>query len=69
MTIGLLLFFHKDDMKLRTDIRGYSKAYYFKILKVWIEINHLLITSTKDVSKTMSGSILVMYFILLNTSI
>jgi hypothetical protein len=30
---GMLLFFHKDNLKLRADIRGYSKAYYFSILK------------------------------------
>jgi hypothetical protein len=30
---GMLLFFHKNNLKLRTDIRGYSKAYYFSILK------------------------------------
>ena len=32
---GVLLLFHKDDLKLRGDIRGYSKAYYFTILKEW----------------------------------
>jgi hypothetical protein len=26
---GMLLLFHKDDLKLRADIKGYSKAYYF----------------------------------------
>jgi hypothetical protein len=30
---GVLLLFHKDDLKLRADIRGYSKAYHFSILK------------------------------------
>jgi hypothetical protein len=30
---GVLLFFHKDDLKLRVDIRGFAKAYHFKILK------------------------------------
>jgi hypothetical protein len=30
---GVLLLFHKDDLKLRADIRGFAKAYHFKILK------------------------------------
>jgi hypothetical protein len=30
---GMLLFFHKDDLELRADFRGSTKAYYFKILK------------------------------------
>jgi hypothetical protein len=30
---GVLLLFHKDDLQLRADIRGYSKAYHFSILK------------------------------------
>jgi hypothetical protein len=42
---GVLLLFHKDDMKLRADIRGYSKAYNFSILKEWMGINRLPITS------------------------
>jgi hypothetical protein len=32
---GALLFFHKDDLKLRADIRGFAKAYHFSILKEW----------------------------------
>jgi hypothetical protein len=32
---GALLFFHKDDLKLRADIRGVAKAYHFSILKEW----------------------------------
>jgi hypothetical protein len=28
-----LLLFHKDNLKLRADIRGYAKAYHFSILK------------------------------------
>jgi hypothetical protein len=66
---GVLLFFHKNNLKLRADIRGYSKAYHFKILKEWTGINRLPMTSTRDASKTVSGSTLVMCFILLNTSI
>jgi hypothetical protein len=30
---GMLLLFHKDNLKLRADIRGYAKAYHFSILK------------------------------------
>ena len=30
---GVLLRFHEDDLKLRTNIKGSAKAYYFKILK------------------------------------
>ena len=66
---GVLLFFHKDDLKLRVDIRGFAKAYHFKILKEWMGINRLPITNAKDASKTVSGSSLVICFILLNTSI
>jgi hypothetical protein len=66
---GVLLFFHKDDLKLRADIRGYSKAYYFSILKEWTGINRLPITSAKDASKIMSSSNLVICIILLDTCI
>ena len=52
----VLLLFQNDDMKLRVDIKGFAKIYYFKILKEWTEIKHLPITSTRDASKTMSDS-------------
>jgi hypothetical protein len=64
---GVLLFFHKDDLKLRADIRGYSKAYHFSILKEWTGINRLPITSARDASKIVSGSNLVICIILLDT--
>jgi hypothetical protein len=67
--IGMLLFFYKDDLKLRADIRGSTKAYYFKILKEWIGINRLPMTSARDASKTVSGSNLVICIILLDTCI
>jgi hypothetical protein len=66
---GVLLLFHKADLKLRADIRGYSKAYHFSILKEWTRINRLPITSARDASKTMSGSNLVICIILLDTCI
>jgi hypothetical protein len=66
---GALLFFHKDDLKLRADIRGFGKAYHFSILKEWTGINRLPITNARDASKTVSGSSLVICFILVNTSI
>jgi hypothetical protein len=56
---GMLLLFHKDDLKLRADIRGFTKAYHFKILKEWMGINCLPITSPRDASKTVSDSCLV----------
>jgi hypothetical protein len=64
---GVLLFFHKDDLKLRADIRGYSKAYDFSILKEWTGVNRLPITSARDASKIVSDSCLVTCFILLDT--
>jgi hypothetical protein len=66
---GALLLFHKDDLKLRADIRGYTNAYHFSILKEWTGINRLPLTSARDASKTVSGSSLIMCFILLNRSI
>jgi hypothetical protein len=66
---GALLLFHKDDLKLRADIRGFAKAYHFSILKEWTGINRLPITSAMNASKTMSGFSLVIFFILVNTSI
>ena len=63
------LFLHKDDLKLSADIKGFAKAYYFSILKEWTGINCLPITSALDATKTVSGSSLVMCFILVNTSI
>jgi hypothetical protein len=66
---GVLLLFHKDNLKLRADIRGYSKAYNFSIWKEWTGINRLPITSGRDASKTVSGSNLVICIILLDTCI
>jgi hypothetical protein len=66
---GVLLLFHKDNLKLRADIRGYSKVYNFSILKEWTGINHLPITTARDASKTVSGSNLVICIILLDTCI
>jgi hypothetical protein len=66
---GVLLFFYKDDLKLRADIRGFAKAYHFSILKEWTGINCLPIISARDASKIVSGSNLVICFILVNTSI
>jgi hypothetical protein len=66
---GMLLLFHKDDLKLRVDIRGYSKAYHFSILKEWMRINRLLITSARDASKIVSGSNLVICIIFSDTCI
>jgi hypothetical protein len=63
---GVLLLFHKDNLKLRVDIKGSAKAYHFSILKEWMGINRLPITSARDASKIVSGSIC---FILINTSI
>jgi hypothetical protein len=65
----VLLFFYKDDLKLRADIKSHSKAYHFSILKEWIGINCLAITSARDASKTVSGSNLVICIILLATCI
>jgi hypothetical protein len=61
---GALLLFHKDDPKLRADIRGYAKAYHFSILKEWMGINRLPITNPRDASKIVSASSLVTCFIL-----
>jgi hypothetical protein len=66
---GVLLLFHKDDLKLKADIKGSAKAYHFKILKEWMQINRLPMTSTRDASKTVSGSNLVICIILLDTCI
>ena len=65
---GVLLFFYKNDLKLKADIKGSTKAYHFKILKKWTGLN-CLITSARDASKIMSGFNLVICFILLKTSI
>jgi hypothetical protein len=64
-----LLVFHKDYPKLRADIRGYAKAYHFSIFKEWMGINRLPITNPRDASKIVSGSSLVICFILVITSI
>jgi hypothetical protein len=66
---GTLLPFHKDDLKFKADIRGFANAYHFKILKEWTRINRLPLTSTRDASKTVSGSSPFICFILVNTSI
>jgi hypothetical protein len=53
---GVLLLFHKNNLKLRASIRGFAKAYHFSIMKEWMEINRLLITSARDASKIVSDS-------------
>ena len=53
---GVLLLFHKDDLKLKASIRGFAKAYHFSILKKWIEIKRLPITNARDASKIVSDS-------------
>jgi hypothetical protein len=64
---GVLLLFHKDDLQLRANIRGFAKAYHFLILKEWTGINRLPITSARDSSKRMNDSYLGICFIHLNT--
>ena len=66
---GTILFFHKNDLKLRANIRGYAKAYHFSILKEWTVINRLPITSPRDAPKIVSGSSLLICFIFIITSI
>jgi hypothetical protein len=66
---GVLLLFHKDNLKLRADIRGSAKAYHFKILKELTGINRLPMTNARDTSKIVSGSNLVICIILLDTCI
>ena len=66
---GIFLRFHKDSLKLRADIKGYSKAYHSSILKEWTGINYLPMTNARDASKTMSGSNLIICIILLDTYI
>jgi hypothetical protein len=66
---GALLLFHKDDLKFKADIRGFAKAYRFSILKEWTGTNCLPFTNARDASKTVSGSSLVICFILVITSI
>ena len=61
---GVLVLFYKDDLKLKANIRGLAKAYYFKILKKWLGINRLAMTSARDASKTISGSNLIICIIL-----
>jgi hypothetical protein len=69
--IANAIFVHQRTLgvKLKADIKGYAKAYHFSILKEWTRINRLPITNPKDASKTVSGSNLVICFILINTSI
>ena len=66
---GVFILFLKDDLKLRADIKDYSKAYHFSVLKKWTGIKCLPITNTRDASKTVNSSSLIICFILLNTSI
>jgi hypothetical protein len=56
---GVLLFFHKDDLKLRANNKGSKKAYHFSVLKEWTGINRLPTTSARDVPKIVSDSCLV----------
>jgi hypothetical protein len=66
---GMLLFFHKDDLKLRALIRSTARAYHFSMLKEWTGINRLPITSAKDTSKTVRDYRLMLCFNLFNASI
>jgi len=64
---GVLLFFHKDDLQVRADIRGSTNVYHWKILKEWTGINCLPLTSARDASKIVSGSSLVICIIIFDT--
>ena len=66
---GVLLLFHKDDLKLRALIRSTAKAYHFSMLKEWTGINRLPITSARDKSKTVRDYRFMLCFIPFNTSI
>jgi hypothetical protein len=64
---GVLPLFHKGNVQLRADIKGFAEAYHFSILKEWMGINRLQITSTRDSFKTVSDSCLIICFIHSNT--
>ena len=66
---GVLLLFHKDDLQLRADLRGFANAYHWKIFKEWTGINRLPLTSARDASKTVSDSNLVICIIQVDTCI
>ena len=66
---GVLLLFHKDDLQLRADLRGFANAFHWKIFKEWTGINRLPLTSARDASKNVSGSNLVICIIRVDTCI
>jgi hypothetical protein len=65
----MLLLFHLDNLELRANIRGFMKAYHFLLLKEWMGVNYLGMTSGRDSSKVVSESLIVIFFILLDTCI
>lgn len=52
--IRAILFFHAKNLKIKTKLKGFMKAYNFSIFRKWMGINQRQMTSVKDHSKTMS---------------
>ncbi len=61
---GGLLLFHAEDQSLNSKLKGFMKAYHFKVFKEWMGVNRLRLTSAKDPSKT----VIILDFISFNFS-
>jgi hypothetical protein len=61
---GAVLLLHSDDAKIKTNLKGFIKAYYFVVFKEWLSINSLRMTSAKDHFKTVSLAYTIWIFLL-----
>jgi hypothetical protein len=43
-----ILFFHAKNLKIKTKLKGFIKAYNFSVFRKWMGINQLQMTSAKD---------------------
>lgn len=50
---GGFIVFHADDPVLNSKLKGYMRAYRFRIYKEWMGVNRLRLTSAKDPTKTV----------------
>ena len=51
---GVLLLFLLDELKLKATLQGYMEAYHFSVYQEWMGVNWLRLTSTRDVTTTVS---------------
>lgn len=48
---GAILIFHSDASQVKSQLKGFCKAFHFKVFRKWMGINCLHLTSSQDSSQ------------------